>query len=91
MQCLRRAGRRGPCQERGGGQREAAITTVPDGQLYVVVGRADEQGRWQLRLWWKPFVTLIWAGGGLVALGGFLSLIGRVRREMRHAPPREFL
>ncbi|ABQ70335.1 MULTISPECIES: heme lyase CcmF/NrfE family subunit [Sphingomonadales] len=70
---------------------EAAITTVPDGQLYVVVGRADEQGRWQLRLWWKPFVTLIWAGGGLVALGGFLSLIGRVRREMRHAPPREFL
>ena len=65
---------------------EAAITTVLDGQLYVVVGKSDDDGRWQLRLWWKPFVTLIWAGGALVALGGLLSLIGRVRREIRHAP-----
>ena len=68
---------------------EAAITTVLDGQLYVVVGRSDEQGRWQLRLWWKPFVTLIWLGGVLVAFGGLLALIGRVRRGMRHAPPRD--
>jgi cytochrome c-type biogenesis protein CcmF len=70
---------------------EAAIKTVWDGQLYVVVGKPDDQGRWQLRLWWKPFVTLIWLGGALVAFGGFLSLIGRVRREMRHAPPREYI
>jgi cytochrome c-type biogenesis protein CcmF len=65
---------------------EAAITTVPDGQLYVVVGKPDDAGRWQLRLWWKPFVTLIWAGGALVAIGGFLSLVGRVRRDLRHRP-----
>jgi len=70
---------------------EAAITTVLDGQLYIVVGRADESGRWQLRLWWKPFVTLIWAGGIMVALGGLLALIGRVRREMRHRPPPQFI
>jgi cytochrome c-type biogenesis protein CcmF len=68
---------------------EAAITTVLDGQLYVVVGKPDEQGRWQLRLWWKPFVTLIWLGGALVALGGLLSLVGRVRREMRHTPAKD--
>jgi cytochrome c-type biogenesis protein CcmF len=60
---------------------EAAIATKLDGQLYLVVGKQDETGRWQLRLWWKPLVTLIWLGGGLVALGGMLSLIGRLRRD----------
>ncbi|TVV70646.1 heme lyase CcmF/NrfE family subunit [Sphingomonas solaris] len=64
---------------------EAAIQTVWDGQLYVVLGKGSDDGRWQLRLWWKPFVTLIWAGGGLVAFGGFLTLVGRVRRERRAA------
>ncbi|MGQ0659569.1 heme lyase CcmF/NrfE family subunit [Sphingosinicella sp.] len=64
---------------------EAAIATLWDGQLYISVGEADEQGRWQLRLWWKPLVTLIWLGGGMVALGGLLALIGRVRRERKAA------
>ncbi len=60
---------------------EAAIATRLDGQLYLVLGKGDADGRWQLRLWWKPMVTLIWLGGGLVALVGILSLIGRMRRE----------
>jgi cytochrome c-type biogenesis protein CcmF len=64
---------------------ESAILTVLDGQLYTVLGQPDGQGRWQLRLWWKPFVTLIWFGGVLIALGGMLSLLGRVRRERRTA------
>ena len=63
---------------------EAAIATRLDGQLYTVLGRPDGNGRWQLRLWWKPLVTLIWAGGGLVALGGALALIGRLRQRRRH-------
>ena len=64
---------------------EAAIVTVLDGQLYVAIGESDDQGRWQLRLWWKPAVTLIWLGGFMVAFGGLLALLGRVRRERRSA------
>jgi Cytochrome c biogenesis factor len=43
-----------------------------------VLGRADPSGGWQLRLWWKPFVTLIWAGGAVIAIGGALALLGRI-------------
>ena len=68
---------------------EAAIATRLDGQLYTVIGKEDETGRWQLRLWWKPFVTLIWLGGALVAFGGLLALIGRVRRGGRKARSEE--
>jgi cytochrome c-type biogenesis protein CcmF len=57
---------------------EAAIETFWNGQLYTVVGKPDPSGGWQLRLWWKPFVTLIWAGGALIALGGALALVGRL-------------
>ena len=69
---------------------ESAILTVADGQLYTVLGQAGDNGRWQLRLWWKPFVTLIWLGGALVAIGGALSLLGRWNRERRtHARAQE--
>jgi cytochrome c-type biogenesis protein CcmF len=57
---------------------EAAIDTFWNGQLYTIVGKADLSGGWQLRLWWKPFVTLIWAGGALIAVGGALALLGRL-------------
>ena len=59
---------------------ESALLTRLDGQLYVVLGQQNEDGRWQLRIWWKPFVMLIWFGGGLIALGGALSLIGHESR-----------
>ena len=62
---------------------EAAIDTFWDGQLYTVVGKGDPSGGWQLRLWWKPFVTLIWGGGALIALGGALALLGRLRPNWR--------
>ncbi|HEX8486295.1 heme lyase CcmF/NrfE family subunit [Sphingomonas sp.] len=60
---------------------ESAIATRLDGQLYTVLGQPDGTGRWQMRFWWKPFVTLIWLGGALVALGGMLSLVGRMRKR----------
>ena len=62
---------------------ESAIATRLDGQLYTVLGQPDGEGGWQVRLWWKPFVTLIWLGGALIAFGGFLSFLGRIRRRKR--------
>ena len=62
---------------------ESVLATRWNGQLYAVLGKQAEDGRWQLRLWWKPFVTLIWYGGVLVALGGVLAIIGRVRGDLQ--------
>ena len=61
----------------------SALATRWNGQLYVVLGEQTEDSRWQLRLWWKPFVTLIWLGGLLIALGGLLALLGRVASDLR--------
>ena len=63
---------------------ESALETRWNGQLYAVVGAAGAQdGRWQLRLWWKPFVTLIWYGALLIGLGGALALVGRVLSDRK--------
>ncbi len=66
---------------------ESALLTRWNGQLYAVIGgEAPSDGgadRWQLRLWWKPFVNWIWYGGALIALGGLLSLIGRIANDLK--------
>ncbi|MEH3123211.1 MAG: heme lyase CcmF/NrfE family subunit [Sphingomonas phyllosphaerae] len=62
---------------------ESAIATMWNGQLYTVLGALGDDGRWQLRLWWKPFVTLIWLGGAMIAIGGALSLVGHQYRLWR--------
>ena len=64
---------------------EAALLTRWNGQLYAVIAQPDQEGdgRWQVRLWWKPFVTFIWYGGVLIALGGTISLFGRMFRRAK--------
>ncbi|MEY3633738.1 MAG: hypothetical protein RLZZ61_148 [Pseudomonadota bacterium] len=64
---------------------EAALLTRWNGQLYAVIAQPDQEGdgRWQVRLWWKPFVTFIWFGGALIALGGTISLFGRMFRRAK--------
>ena len=61
---------------------QAAIKTFWNGQLYLTIGEKEIDGRWLIRMWWKPFVTLIWLGGAMIALGGALALLGRVRRDL---------
>ena len=56
---------------------------IMDAEARQVSLRLGDDGRWQLRLWWKPFVTLIWAGGALIAIGGGLSLAGHQWRLFR--------
>jgi cytochrome c-type biogenesis protein CcmF len=61
---------------------ESALLTRWDGQLYAVIGNQAEDGRWQIRVWWKPFVTFIWYGGILIGLGGILAIAGRVKVDV---------
>jgi cytochrome c-type biogenesis protein CcmF len=62
---------------------ESALLTRWNGQLYAVIGNQAEDGRWQIRVWWKPFVTFIWYGGLLIALGGVLAIAGRVKVDLK--------
>jgi cytochrome c-type biogenesis protein CcmF len=64
---------------------EAALLTRWNGQLYVVIAQPDQEGdgRWQVRLWWKPFVTFIWGGAVLIALAGAVALLGRMFRRSK--------
>lgn len=64
---------------------EAALWTRWNGQLYAVLGEPAADGKRKVRLWWKPFVTLIWYGALLVALGGLLALLGRARSALRRS------
>ena len=66
---------------------ETALATRWNGQLYAAMGGeapgANGSPRWQLRLWWKPFVIWIWLGGLMVAMGGVMALVGRVLADVK--------
>lgn len=56
---------------------EAGILTVWLSQAYVALGDPTTDGGIVVRLWWKPFVTLIWLGPLVMMIGGTLSLSDR--------------
>ncbi len=56
---------------------EAAILTYGFSQLYISLGDADADGGRVVRIWHKPYVTLIWYGTLIMAGAGFLSLSDR--------------
>ena len=62
---------------------EAAIRTSIIGDVYVSLGeQLDDKGTWTARVYYKPFVTWIWGGCALMALGGFLSMSDRRYRVL---------
>ena len=58
---------------------EAAIRPRLTGDDYAVLGDGDARKGYTLRLYHKPLVSWIWAGAGLMALGGLLAAVGRAR------------
>ena len=67
---------------------EAAIDVGIVRDLYVSLGEPLGQGSWSLRVYYKPFIRWIWAGGFLAALGGLLAVSDRryriaLRRKLR--------
>ncbi|HEY2453633.1 MAG TPA: heme lyase CcmF/NrfE family subunit [Scandinavium sp.] len=53
---------------------EAAIDGGFTRDLYAALGEELDDGSWAVRLYYKPFVRWIWAGGLFMALGGICCL-----------------
>jgi cytochrome c-type biogenesis protein CcmF len=54
-----------------------AIRTNLLADVYAVIGDADGQGGYVLRLYYNPLVPWIWLGAAAMALGGLISLSDR--------------
>ena len=65
---------------------EAAIDSGWFGDVYVSLGEAVGDGAWSVRVYHKPFVTWIWGGCLLMALGAALAALDRRYRARQVAP-----
>ncbi|HAC7427006.1 TPA_asm: heme lyase CcmF/NrfE family subunit, partial [Salmonella enterica] len=65
---------------------EAAIDGGLTRDLYAALGEELDNGAWAVRLYYKPFVRWIWAGGLLMALGGLLCLVDPRYRRRKPLP-----
>jgi cytochrome c-type biogenesis protein CcmF len=67
---------------------EAGIRSRLTGDLYVSLGEPVDGGAWIVRVYVKPFVTWIWGGCALMALGGGLAASDRRYRARKTADER---
>jgi cytochrome c-type biogenesis protein CcmF len=58
---------------------ETAIRSTGFSDLYLALGDQRDGGRWVIRAYVNPLAPFIWAGAGVMALGGLASLWGRLR------------
>ena len=56
---------------------DSAIDVSPFRDIYIALGEPLDDSSWSVRLYFKPFVRWIWAGGFMILLGGFLALTDR--------------
>jgi cytochrome c-type biogenesis protein CcmF len=66
---------------------DTAIHTTGFRDLYLALGDDRGDGRFALRAYVSPLAPLIWLGGLVMALGGMLSLWGRLRVKEPQAEP----
>ena len=66
---------------------EAAIDAGLLRDVYVALGepidRDKPEAEWAVRVYYKPFVDWIWAGCGIMALGGLVAMLDRRYRTRR--------
>jgi cytochrome c-type biogenesis protein CcmF len=56
---------------------ETAIDSGLFRDLYISLGEPVSGGAWSVRVYYKPFVSWIWGGAVLMAMGGALALSDR--------------
>ena len=54
---------------------EASIKPTLFNDFYMVLGNKLDENLWVVRTYIKPFISFIWVGVMLIALGGFVSLL----------------
>lgn len=62
---------------------KAAIDAGIFRDLYVALGSSLPNGAWSFRIYYKPFIRWIWAGGVLMFFGGLLAVADRRYRQGR--------
>jgi cytochrome c-type biogenesis protein CcmF len=54
---------------------EASIKPTLLNDFYIVLGNKLDGNAWVVRTYIKPFISFIWFGVTLIALGGFVTLL----------------
>jgi cytochrome c-type biogenesis protein CcmF len=67
---------------RGMPMTEASLAIGPLGDIYVSMGEQIDDTTWIVRLYHKPFISWIWVGAAMMALGGIFAAADRRYRKM---------
>lgn len=62
---------------------DAAIDVGVFRDLYISLGEKIGQEAWGVRIYYKPFIRWIWAGGCFIFLGGILAILNQILPKRR--------
>jgi cytochrome c-type biogenesis protein CcmF len=63
---------------------DSAIDVNPFRDIYIALGEPLKGDSWSVRIYYKPFVRWIWAGGFIMLAGGLLALSDRRYYQRRN-------